>query len=270
MFEEGTPKKHRHRTGYTVQIIPDDPDGKAGIYRIGHIGSQILAFTLFFIVVALCCLIVYGVLTILGLRDVNHFQSEQITALIADKDSLAQQNSELNAKVEQLSKSISQKVVKETYAEQEDAEKHLPTGSPLTGAAVMTATKDLEEADSIEEAMAQLAERTANGEDVSSIPGDPMLYFTETAEGSSIVATGDGKIAVIDKDKKYGNRVVVDHGNGYKSIYRNSGDPMMRVGDTVVRGSILYVITQGNTTVGYQITKDNEFIDPETITQIDG
>ena len=270
MFEDEAPKKHRRKRSYTIQIIPDDPDAGISIYRLGHGGSQFLGFFLFFAVVALICVIVYGVLTIMGLRDVNSIQAAQIVSLNADKETLTAKISDQNAMIDQLSKSISQKTLKETFAEQEEAEKHLPTGSPVTGASTMTATKDLEEADTIEEAIRLQAERVANGEDISTIPGDPMLYFTDAAEGSSIVATGSGTIEVIEQDKKYGNRVVIDHGNGYKSIYRNAGEPMMRVGDNVVRGSILYVISSGNTTIGYQITKDDEFIDPETITQIDG
>ena len=44
---------------------------------------------------------------------------------------------------------------------------------------------------------------------------------------------------------------------------------MVREGDEVTRGSILFVIGT-NTTVGYQIIKDEKYIDPETMAQIDG
>ena len=44
---------------------------------------------------------------------------------------------------------------------------------------------------------------------------------------------------------------------------------MVREGDEVIQGSILFVVA-GNNTLGYQIKQDDVFIDPEEITEIDG
>ena len=269
MFDDEKPKKHRHQSSYTLLLVSDDKDSTTGTWKVGPLAAQVLAFGGFFVLLVIVCYIVYSVLTINGLERVRHLQSEQITSLSKEKADLAAENSSLNAMVDQLSRSISQKVVKENIAEKEEAEKHLPTGFPLTGAATMSNTRDLKDADTIEDAIAELNRRLADGESIDSIPGEPILYFTDAAEGSSIVATGAGTVQSIGDDKKYGHQIIIDHGNGYSSVYRNTGDAMVREGDEVTRGSILFVIGT-NTTVGYQIIKDEKYIDPETMAQIDG
>ena len=269
MLEDNTPRKHRHSRGYTILVVSDDSDGNTGTVRLGHVSSQLLAFGLFFAIVLLICYIVYSVLTINGLERVTAIQGDQLSTLTKENETLEALNSELNSKVDQLNKSISSKVVKEANAESESAQKHLPTGSPVMGASTMLNTKDPEEAETIEEALSLLAEREQNGQSFEDIPGDPILYFSDIAEGSSIVATGGGTVSAVADDKKYGKRIEVDHGNGYISIYRNAGDAMVREGDEVIQGSILYVVA-GNNTLGYQIKQDDKYIDPEEIAEIDG
>ncbi len=269
MLEDNKPKKHRHSRGYTVLVVSDDSDGNTGTVRLGHVSSQLLAFGLFFAIVILICYIVYSVMTINGLERVTVIQGEQLSALTKENESLEERNVELDSKVDQLNKSISSKVVKEANAENESAQKHLPTGSPVMGASTMLNTKDPEEAETIEEALSLLAEREQNGQTFDDVPGDPILYFSDIAEGSSVVAAGDGTVSAVTEDKKYGNRIEIDHGNGYVSIYRNAGDAMVREGDEVIQGSILFVVA-GNNTLGYQIKQDDKYIDPEEIAEIDG
>ena len=270
VVDEVTPRKHRHQRGYTILIVSGDSDGSIGSIRLSPTVTQLLSFAAFFAGLILLCYIVYSLMTINGLQQIKLLQTEQISRLTKEQERLTAENSKLNSLVDQLSKSINQKAVKEANAEQVEAEKHLPTGSPVTGAATMTATRDLKDADTIEEAMALLNDRIANGESIDDIPGEPILYFTGAAEGSSIVATGNGTVSEIEADEKYGKRIVIDHGNGYQSIYRNAGDALVRVGDEVTRGSILIIIGESNNTLGYQITQDNSYIEPETLAQIDG
>ena len=45
---------------------------------------------------------------------------------------------------------------------------------------------------------------------------------------------------------------------------------MIKEGDEVVRGAILYVIGEDNTTLGYQIMYDEKYIDPMELINIDG
>ena len=60
-------------------------------------------------------------------------------------------------------------------------------------------------------------------------------------------------------------------GTGFGSVENTELflDAMVREGDEVIQGSILYVVA-GNNTLGYQIKQDDKYIDPEEIAEIDG
>ena len=77
-------------------------------------------------------------------------------------------------------------------------------------------------------------------------------------------------MASITTDSGYLHCIRIDHGNGYNSLYRNDGEVMVKEGDEVVRGAILYVIGEDNTELGYQITYDEKYIDPMELINIDG
>ena len=98
---------------------------------------------------------------------------------------------------------------------------------------------------------------------------NPMVKLTGS-EGNSIIASGDGTIISIATDTTYNQCIKIDHGNGYVSIYRNNGDAMVKEGDEVVRGAILFVIGEENTELGYQITYDDKYINPMELINIDG
>ena len=144
-------------------------------------------------------------------------------------------------KVTILSDTINQKVEEEEALEQERAQAHMPVGFPLSSSA------SLEEDD---------------GE-------NPMVKLSGS-EGSSVIASADGTIISITTDSGYLHCIKIDHGNGYNSIYRNDGDVMVREGDEVVRGAILYVIGEDNTELGYQIMYEEKYIDPMGLINIDG
>ena len=98
---------------------------------------------------------------------------------------------------------------------------------------------------------------------------EPMVKLT-SSEGNSIVASGAGTILSITTGSSYLHCVKIDHGNGYVSIYRNDGEVMAREGDEVVRGTILYVIGEENTELGYQIMYNEQYVDPMELINIDG
>ena len=74
----------------------------------------------------------------------------------------------------------------------------------------------------------------------------------------------------VTSDAKFGHIVSIDHGNGYISIYRNEGTPVVSEGDTVDRGDLLYVVGSQNKTLGYQIQKDEKYVNPEDVMDIKG
>ena len=168
-------------------------------------------------------------------------QKQNIEELTEEKADLVSLREELMNKVTILSDTINQKVEEEEALEQERAQAHMPVGFPLSSSA------------SLEE---------AEGE-------NPMVKLTGS-EGSSVIASADGLVISITTDSGYLHCIKIDHGNGYNSIYRNDGDVMVKEGDEIVRGAILYVIGEDNTELGYQIMYEEKYIDPMGLINIDG
>ncbi len=79
-----------------------------------------------------------------------------------------------------------------------------------------------------------------------------------------------GVVTEVGEDADYGSRVVLDHGNGYVTIYRNKGNCLVKVGDTVAQGGALYYIGSDNTKLGYQIQQDGTYISPMQLIDISG
>ena len=96
-----------------------------------------------------------------------------------------------------------------------------------------------------------------------------MLIFT-AAVGVNVVTTGTGTVVSASADETYGTKIVIDHGNGYQSIYRNNGTPLVKSGETLGKGYILFSVGEDNQELGYQIMKDDAYIDPMTLIDING
>ena len=175
---------------------------------------------------------------------IREHDASQNAALIAaqdEKDALQEKIDEQDAKIEMLSITIQDQTQQIAELQAQIAEQSVPTDYPLTGSASMTVITD----------------------------GDPMVEFTAT-EGSTVVAAGKGVVTAVEEDEVYGSRVVIDHGNGYVSIYRNKGESQVKAGDEVASGTTLFMVTEDNRQLGYQIKKNDVYIDPTTIIAIKG
>jgi murein DD-endopeptidase MepM/ murein hydrolase activator NlpD len=86
------------------------------------------------------------------------------------------------------------------------------------------------------------------------------------AEGSRVQSTGDGIVAFSGYDKGYGQKVTINHGYGYKTIYGHLSKVLVRQGQNVKRGDIIAL--SGNTGVStgphlhYEVRKNNEIVNP--------
>ncbi len=70
--------------------------------------------------------------------------------------------------------------------------------------------------------------RTHNGVDIAASPGDPIF------------ATADGVIAQIYEDELLGLVLVLDHKNGFTSVYGNiQSEDFVKVGTSVSRGDVI-------------------------------
>ncbi len=285
MSENIKPKKHRHKRHYTFMIISGDSDGSSGSFHLGHVATQVLAFSIFAIIVALVCFVIHSAITISSLKKQSAKQALTIQELEETNASLESDNSELQSEVTQLSQALNQKVEAEAQTEAEEKELSIPTLLPISnGTASMVSAFDdpnsteitLPEEKKKDEADGEKAENTdgettdeSTQEASDTQTGDPIMIIT-AEEGATVIAAGSGTVSSITADIKYGNVITIEHGNGYLSIYRNSGDSLVHEGDQVARGTTLIVVGSDNTTLGYQIKQGENFIDPETLVEING
>lgn len=235
-------RKRGRRFNYTVMIFADSKEGGIRQLRIDPAVIESLFIILLAVVVILGIVGNRRKEEILSLKEENEKHIEDIRVLQQENENLSLLHDELTQKVTILSDTVNQKVEEEAAKEVADAQAHMPIGFPMTSSASMKQEADTQE---------------------------PMVKLT-SSEGNSIVASGAGTILSITTGSSYLHCVKIDHGNGYVSIYRNDGEVMAREGDEVVRGSILYVIGEENTELGYQIMYNEKYMDPMELINIDG
>lgn len=168
-------------------------------------------------------------------------QQEQFTALEQEKAELESQIVSLNETIRILSDTVNQKTQNENLLSEQLERQTTPTEFPLTGAATMEMATE----------------------------GDPMCIFTAT-DGAMVVATAGGTVTAVNDDSEYGRNIWVDHGNGYVTVYRNSGEVKVKQGEIVMQGTTLFLIEDENSKLGYQMLKDGIYIDPMEMLAISG
>ncbi len=254
------PRKHRHKRHYTFMIISGDSDGSTKRLHLNHFKTQLLAYIAFVIALAIICYIIYSAITISNLRQIDQQQKAQINDLMTQASTLEASNDDLNTKVELLTATLSQRLEDEQISAEEAENLAIPSGFPLTGTATMVLSMD----DPNETKVTEITE-----ENKDTVTGNPVLVL-ESTSGNSVVAAGSGTVSTVTTDVKFGNMVTIDHGNGYISTYRNSGDPLVSEGATIDKGDIIFVIGDDNTSLGFQIEKDGVYMDPEDLIEING
>lgn len=260
MSKEIKPRKHRHKRHYTFMIISGDSDGSTKRLHLNHFKTQLLAYSCFVVALAIVCYIIYSAITINSLREIQLQQTAEIQELTGENSSLSADNDKLQTEVEQLSAAINKRLEDEQLSAEEAQALAMPTGFPLSGTASMTSAVDDTNSTTI-------TELTDDNKD--SATGNPIVMFT-AGEGSNVIASGSGTVLSVTTDAKFGNMVTIDHENGYISIYRNSGDPLVTEGNTIDRGDIIFVVGEHNTSLGYQLQQDGKYIDPEELIEING
>jgi len=82
----------------------------------------------------------------------------------------------------------------------------------------------------------------------------------------TIKASDNGEVVTAEYQSGFGNKVVVDHNNGYETIYAHLASIDVEVGETVRKGNQLGVMgTTGNSTgvhLHFEIHKDGKLEDP--------
>lgn len=168
-------------------------------------------------------------------------QQEDIDRLEEEKAALEIEAANLKDTVQILSETVTQKTQKENQLSEQLEKQTLPTEFPLTGSATMEMAAE----------------------------GNPMCIFS-AVDGAMVVATAGGTVTAVNDDSEYGHNVWVDHGNGYVTIYRNSGEVKVKQGEAVTQGTTLFLIGEENGNLGYQMLKDGAYIDPLKMLNISG
>lgn len=231
----------KRKMGYMLMLFVDSKEGRIRQMGIGPRAVEIPVLIVIAVIVVLALICRSDREQIAQLTAQTQAQQENIAQLQEENEDLASLRQELADKVLILSDTINQKVEQEEAVEQEQAQAHMPIGFPLSSSASL---------------------ETVEGD-------EPMVKLTGS-EGSSVIAAADGTVSSIITDSQYLHCIKIDHGNGYTTIYRNDGDVMVKEGDAVVKGAILYVIGEDNTELGYQITYEEKYIDPMELINIDG
>ena len=245
MEKEHRPKKHRFRKAYTIHITSDNPDSEGHRYHFSPGASQALIIGAFLALLLVVCYIVYSAISLHALYRYRATTGALTQELQEQNAQLAATNNALQNEVTQLSRAFNQKLEAEHLAEVEAHALTIPSGFPLSGAAVM--------------------EETSYGTEET-----PMLKFDGIEIGSTVIASGAGTVIEVSRDATYGYRIVVSHNDGYESVYLNGGVPIVSIGDEVAFGENLFRIGQGNTVLGYQVRLNGSFIDPQDMLEING
>ena len=235
------PSRHKRRTYRHLILASDDTEAKPKVIKY-NISTFILILALLFIILGGFV----GLVVFEGQRDEIYERrlaekDRTIAELTTENTSLSSEVSSLTNKIEILSNTVTTKTANEAELAETLEAQSVPSEFPLTGSA------------SFKE----------NTEDV------PECVFT-ASEGTTVVATAAGTVEDILEDEIYGNVVVIDHNNGYKTYYKNKGDSMVKKGDSVSPGTTLFIIGSGNEEMCYQISENGEFINPLDILQING
>ena len=62
----------------------------------------------------------------------------------------------------------------------------------------------------------------------------------EAAQGSDIVAADDGLVSFVEENMKgLGKTVIIDHGNGFSTVYAHNSEILVKAGDEVKQGQVI-------------------------------
>jgi murein DD-endopeptidase MepM/ murein hydrolase activator NlpD len=79
--------------------------------------------------------------------------------------------------------------------------------------------------------------------------------------GTPIYATAAGKVIKADFDSGYGKRIVIDHGNGYRSLYAHLYNHQVQRGDLVEKGEIIALMGNTGLSTGPHLHYEVQFND---------
>lgn len=252
----------KRKITYTIILTSDSP---AANYRRMHIKTGALAVVSFVAFVAVICYAVYTTITMGGYIERNARQLEQIVQMKAENETLTAEKESLTGRITSLEETLSRKEEQEHELVAAHEETYLPKGFPMSGAA------QIKEEDTAAEGG---EDENDDDEDENTLKVEANAEWKElifvAAEGTKVVATAPGTVKEVREAEGEVSYVIIDHGNGYVTTYRNLGSPIVEEGSQVVKGVALFLVGEDNTETGYSIRKDDSYVDPLEMIEIKG
>ena len=86
-------------------------------------------------------------------------------------------------------------------------------------------------------------------------------------EGTDVKAAMSGRVQITDDQRGYGKVVVLDHGNGFTTLYAHNEDVLVKSGDWVTKGSTIAKVGSTGRSTGphlhFEVRRDGKYLDPE-------
>lgn len=230
--------------------------------------KQVIRILMICIGVMLICVIGMFVCTI-KLSNENQILQEEILQIHSQAEL---EKKELSEKVTLLSNQLT------AWIEEEEAQaqKKVPTGLPVSGKVITIESEPIiiatePEGTGQEETDDEAAENggeATEGEETVVEQEIPTVVFGVKKE-TQIVAAGAGEVKSVESGAD-GTSVMIDHGNGYVSVYLFKGNAKVKVGDEVLRGTLLFEVTSNNAKFSFQILENGNYVNPMDLMEIHG
>ena len=226
---------------YTVMLVPNNAH-RIKQFQISFDFVLFLSILLFALLFAGVTYVTYSASYVETMED-KIVEKDKELKNISDENILLQANiEELNNSLKEAKLTIDAKNSAKEQLDEEASKLYIPSGFPMDGTVALPS---------------EYSEET-------------QYVVFQASEGTKIVASGDGTIISVTPNANYGYEVQVDHGNGYLSYYFNESEPIVSEGDKVIRGTSLFIINSDDQKLIYQITFNNQFIDPMSVIEIKG
>ncbi len=245
-FVAEKPKKTVKKTSrYTVLLIPDSTDhSKTFELTFDHILRLIVAIVA--VIIVLVSLLLSFVVKNYRLKN-DDSDKKEIAKLNEEIEVLKGEKADMYEQIVSLTDVVAKKQETEKSIKQEQTEAAIPTGYPIEGYALIVQDPTVD-----------------TGEKVKG-----RVVFN-TIIGTAIVASGDGTIVRKSEDESFGTQLILDHGNGYQTIYRCPGSVKVQNGDHVKRREVLFVITEEDSLFAYEVIRNGEEIEPLDLMDVQG
>lgn len=250
----------KRKITYTVMIVSDAP--VANPKRI-HVRTGAFAVVGFVLFVAVICYAVYTTIMMFGTMDRSSRQIEQIVQLKDSNEQLMAENEALGGRIASLEESLSQKEAQQHELIAAHEEIYIPKGFPMSGPAQIR-----EETARTDEEAENEAEQAETVHIAAKDEWKEVIFVA--AKDTKVVATASGTVKETKAAEGEISYVIIDHGNGYVTTYRNQGTPIVEEGSQVVKGVALFLVGEDNTETGYSIRKDDSYVDPMEMIEIKG